>query len=73
MGVRMAGFLLLMCCRRRQSMLAPTKKRGFTMMTDMIATAPPVLAAGWAFLYLLFGGGIGGAFLLFIALKAFGR
>lgn len=43
------------------------------MMTDMLASAPPVLAAGWAFLYLLFGGGIGGAFLLFIALKALGR
>lgn len=43
------------------------------MMTDMIATAPPVLAAGWALLYMLFGGGIGGAFLIFIALKAIGR
>jgi hypothetical protein len=32
-----------------------------------------VLAAGWAFLYLLFGGGIGGAALIFFALKAFGH
>ena len=42
------------------------------MMSDALA-ASPVLAAGWAFLYLLFGGGFGGAVLLFIALKAFGR
>jgi hypothetical protein len=41
------------------------------MMTDAIANAPsPVLAAGWAFLYLLFGGGLGGAALIFIVLKA---
>ncbi len=43
------------------------------MMIDAIATAPPVLAAGWAFLYMLFGGGIGGAALIFFALKAIGR
>jgi hypothetical protein len=51
----------------------PMTMQGATMMTDMIATAPPVLAAGWALLYMLFGGGIGGAFLIFIALKAIGR
>lgn len=43
----------------------------------MLATslaAPVVLAAaGWSFLYLLVGGGIGGAFILFILLKLFGR
>lgn len=42
------------------------------MITDL-ATATPVLAAGWSFLYLLFGGGLGGAFLIFIGLKAIGR
>jgi hypothetical protein len=42
------------------------------MMSEAIATSP-VLAAGWAFLYLLFGGGFGGAVLLFIVLKAVGR
>jgi hypothetical protein len=42
------------------------------MMSQAIAVSP-VLAAGWAFLYLLFGGGFGGAILLFIGLKAFGR
>lgn len=33
----------------------------------------PLAAAGWAFLYLLFGGGIGGAILIFIVLKMFGK
>ncbi len=43
------------------------------MMIDAISASTPVLAAGWSFLYLLFGGGLGGAVLLFIVLKAFGR
>jgi len=43
------------------------------MFTEAIAAAPPVLAAGWAFLYLLFGGGIGGALLIFFGLKLIGR
>ena len=42
------------------------------MITDL-ATTTPVLAAGWSLLYLLFGGGLGGAFLIFIGLKAIGR
>jgi hypothetical protein len=43
------------------------------MITEAITTAPPVLAAGWAFLYLLFGGGLGGAALIFFGLKLIGR
>jgi len=39
----------------------------------VLASAAPVLAAGWSFLYLLFGGGIGGAVLIFIVLKLLGR
>jgi hypothetical protein len=42
-------------------------------MMDAIATTTPVLAAGWSLLYLLFGGGLGGALLIFIGLKAIGR
>jgi len=42
-------------------------------MIDAIASTTPVLAAGWSLLYLLFGGGLGGAVLLFVALKAIGR
>jgi hypothetical protein len=43
------------------------------MMTDALATTTPVLAAGRALLYMIFGGGIGGAILIFIGLKAIGR
>ena len=43
------------------------------MMTEAIVTTTPVLAAGWSLLYLLFGGGIGGAALIFLALKVIGR
>jgi len=43
------------------------------MMTEAIATTTPVLAAGWSLLYMLFGGGIGGAILIFFGMKAIGR
>jgi hypothetical protein len=39
----------------------------------MITTLLPTLAGGWAFLYWIFGGGLGGALLLFVVLKAIGR
>ena len=32
---------------------------------------PIFAAAGWSLLYLLFGGGLGGAFIIFIVLKMF--
>lgn len=32
---------------------------------------PMFAAAGWSLLYLLFGGGLGGAFIIFIVLKMF--
>jgi len=38
-----------------------------------LAMHSPVLAAGWALLYLLFGGGIFGALVIFFGLKALGR
>jgi hypothetical protein len=43
------------------------------MMSDALLSASPVLAAGWSLLYMLFGGGIGGAVLIFIVLKMLGR
>jgi hypothetical protein len=43
------------------------------MMIDAIANAPPVLAAGWSLLYMLFGGGFGGAVVIFVVLKAIGK
>lgn len=39
----------------------------------LLTSAAPVLAAGWSMLYLLFGGGLGGAVLIFIVLKPLGR
>jgi hypothetical protein len=43
------------------------------MMTEAMTAATPVLAAGWSFLYLLAGGGLGGAILIFLGLKAIGK
>ena len=43
------------------------------MMTEALANAIPVLAAGWSFLYLLLGGGFGGALLIFLVLKMLGK
>jgi hypothetical protein len=43
------------------------------MLIDTLSTAQPVLAAGWSLLYLLFGGGLGGAVLIFLGLKLIGR
>jgi hypothetical protein len=43
------------------------------MLIESISLATPVLAAGWAFLYLLLGGGMGGAVLIFFGLKLIGR
>jgi len=34
---------------------------------------PMFAAAGWSLTYLLFGGGIGGAILIFVVLKMFGK
>jgi hypothetical protein len=39
----------------------------------VLAAATPVLAAGWSLLYMLFGGGIVGAIIIFIVLKLLGR
>ena len=33
----------------------------------------PLAAAGYAFIYLLFGGGLGGAFIVFLIAKMLGR
>jgi hypothetical protein len=43
------------------------------MVTEALAVGVPVLAAGWSFLYLLFGGGVGGAVLIFVVLKMLGK
>jgi hypothetical protein len=43
------------------------------MEITMIAMTPMFAAAGYAFLYLLFGGGLGGALLIFIIAKTLGK
>ncbi|HEY2406158.1 MAG TPA: hypothetical protein VGI10_09155 [Polyangiaceae bacterium] len=43
------------------------------LTTSIVFASPIVAAAGWAFLYLLFGGGFGGALLIFILLKLIGK
>ena len=42
-------------------------------MMTLAMTAVPMAAAGWSLLYLLFGGGLGGAILIFIVLKMLGK
>ncbi|HTB80271.1 MAG TPA: hypothetical protein VK717_05235 [Opitutaceae bacterium] len=42
-------------------------------MNDLAFLLPPIAAAGYSLLYLLFGGGIGGAILIFIIAKMFGK
>lgn len=39
----------------------------------MLAMTPMFAAAGYALLYLLFGGGLGGALLIFIVAKMLGK
>lgn len=39
----------------------------------ILATIPMFAAAGWSLLYLILGGGIGGAILIFVVLKLLGR
>ena len=42
-------------------------------MLELATMVMPVAAAGWAALYMLCGGGLGGAILIFIGLKAIGK
>jgi len=42
-------------------------------MSHKVTTLIPLAAAGWSLLYLLFGGGLGGAIVIFVVLKMLGR
>ena len=42
-------------------------------MFEIATTVLPMAAAGWAFLVWLFGGGLGLALLVFVALKMIGK
>jgi hypothetical protein len=47
-------------------------RKGITMFTLAMFT-PVFAAAGWSLLYLLMGGGLFGAIVLFVVLKMFGK
>lgn len=51
-------------------MLAPFRLEGGYMI---LATIPMFAASGWSLLWLILGGGLGGAILIFIVLKLLGR
>jgi len=42
-------------------------------LLTLFEAAMPLAAAGWALLYWLFGGGLLGAIVIFVVLKAFGK
>jgi hypothetical protein len=42
-------------------------------MTNELAMVVPVAAAGYSLLYLLFGGGLGGAIVIFVVAKMLGK
>ena len=42
-------------------------------MTDLAFIVLPIAAAGYSLLYLIFGGGIGGAIVIFIVAKMLGK
>jgi len=42
-------------------------------MCDLALILPPLAAVGYSMLYLLFGGGIGGAIVIFFIAKMFGK
>lgn len=44
-----------------------------SIMCDLALILPPLAAAGYSMLYLLFGGGIGGAIVIFIVAKMLGK
>ena len=42
-------------------------------MHELVVFLPPVAAIGYSMLYLLFGGGLGGAVVIFIVAKFLGK
>lgn len=59
--------------RKRPHGLSGTESRGLAKEIGMLMVIPMVAAAGYAFLYLLLGGGLGGAILIFIIAKMLGK
>ena len=42
-------------------------------MNEVLATLPPIAAAGYSLVYLLFGGGLFGAVVIFVIAKLLGK
>jgi len=42
-------------------------------MNDLALLLPPIAAAGYSLVYLIFGGGLGGAIIIFIIAKMLGK
>lgn len=40
---------------------------------NILLTIPPLAAIGWSILYMIFGGGILGALVIFVIAKMFGK
>jgi hypothetical protein len=47
--------------------------KGDFFMLMLASLSLPIAAAGWSMLYLLMGGGLGGALLIFVVLKMLGK
>jgi hypothetical protein len=45
----------------------------FTIMNDVLLSLPPLAAIGYSLIYLIFGGGLFGAGVIFIIAKMFGK
>ncbi len=43
------------------------------MNPELLATLPPIAAVGYSMIYLIFGGGLFGAVVIFIIAKIFGK
>jgi hypothetical protein len=70
LGVFTAGTRGLLCLHR-VGFVKITRKE--TIMLPIIALAVPVAAVGYSLLYLLLGGGFGGAVIIFILAKMLGK
>ncbi len=70
-AITMKGHII--CCFPGRSTHAAWDFEKEHNMLELATMVMPVAAAGWAFLYMLCGGGLGGAILIFLGLKAIGR
>jgi hypothetical protein len=64
---------VLIGAAERWSYRKPTALRSRTMSVLALSTPIVVAAAGYSLLYLLLGGGLGGAILIFIVAKMLGK